>query len=1294
MASSAAIPVTVLVIVSTLSACSCECVYYVKPSQFTTCPADPCFTLEDYISGSEVFISDTVFCFLPGFHYIKVKNRPFHWFIVIRNVVNITFVGVNATGELLNTENPAILSAIACGGGSVSANAGIAFINVTNLSLVGLQFQSCGAVIPQSVLLEIYSIQTKPTHSIGALKTALFLANVQSFSMMNTVVVASYGYGIFGVNVVGSLNSVSFNRNNYHAYYHEPRCYCTNPLELHCRGGNALFLFQDPANESQCDGEIYRLEIKNASFYHGVNLCNYDDHPSYIHSGGGFGVILSQSCYRTEVILDTVHAEGNSGESGGNMYFFISEIVDNSSVRIQHSYIGHGNVIFANHIYGKGAGIMLMYGEVPLRIERSSITQLNNFTVMNCTISHNIAAQGAGMYFKITAYEYMRQNSYITVENSSISDNTGLTGLGALIRVHHRSPRATAPWVMFQTCSLSRNKFKQKLENSQQLYFSSPIVGTLWVVSMNQLNVINCTFYRNTITALAAKESNIIFHGNNSFISNIGLTGGAIGLVSSKIFSQAPSKLVFYGNLAMQKGGAIYVEAPPLEPFGMVSCFFQLYDANILTRCDSDVELLFSNNSAVISGNSIYGGMTTDCYQKTISCYQGHSGKTIIRRLFHFDHTGNSEISSDPFDICLCDNSHLHCDRHIHQIKAYPGEVFTIPLVAVGQEMGIVPATVFSQIYSHNLKGHLGKGQHSQLTGKACTEVEYSVFSNASYEYIKVTVGKGQFYGYYKLLNVSLLSCPCGFALTPSGKCDCDPMLKMYGIHTCNVNQRTIYRNMNIWMNCTGNNSLVIHNYCPLDYCSMEAVNVSLDNPDDQCSVNHSGTLCGGCKANFSRILGGSQCLKCSNAYIALVIPLTFAGITLVVFLFVLNLTTGVGTINGLVFYANIVAVSKTVIFPMKSMNVLTVFIAWVNLDLGIESCFFDGLDTYVKTWLQLAFPVYVWGIVGLTIIACKLSMKVAGALTSNAIPVLATLFLLSYSKILRTIITMVSFCTIRYPDGPVTVWMYDGNEPYLKGKHIVLFLAGIFILLFISIPYTLLFLFGQFLLAKSRWKILRWVNRLMPLLDAHQAPYKARHRYWTGLMLLVRVIIIVALSINSQGNPNKYLLVLTVVILVLLLILTLTGGVYRSWGLNVLEASFIFNLGILFAATFYIRLVGDDSHLIDADLSSTNSTSRVIYSIQGPAEGKQKAVFYVSVSVALATFVGIIVYHLAVLVKKTKIWTTRIHPQFLHTMHMVVSQFKLEHPQEQHILMEERQHFTTVNYAEAREPLIESNAL
>ena len=96
-----------------------------------------------------------------------------------------------------------------------------------------------------------------------------------------------------------------------------------------------------------------------------------------------------------------------------------------------------------------------------------------------------------------------------------------------------------------------------------------------------------------------------------------------------------------------------------------------------------------------------------------------------------------------------------------------------------------------------------------------------------------------------------------------------------------------------------------------------------------------------------------------------------------------------------------------------------------------------------------------------------------------------------------------------------------------------------------------------------------------MPLLDAYQAPYKAKNRYWTGLLLLVRAISFVVLAINSQGSPNKNLFVLALVTLLLFFILTISGGVYRNWGLNALELSMVLNLGILIVATLYNMQVG-----------------------------------------------------------------------------------------------------------------------
>jgi len=104
----------------------------------------------------------------------------------------------------------------------------------------------------------------------------------------------------------------------------------------------------------------------------------------------------------------------------------------------------------------------------------------------------------------------------------------------------------------------------------------------------------------------------------------------------------------------------------------------------------------------------------------------------------------------------------------------------------------------------------------------------------------------------------------------------------------------------------------------------------------------------------YSVALGTSRCLKCSNITLLLLIPLAAAGLALVFILMVLNLTVSTGTINGLIFYANIVRANHAVYFPPGDKSIFTVFIAWLNLDLGIETCFWDGLDGYEKMWLQL----------------------------------------------------------------------------------------------------------------------------------------------------------------------------------------------------------------------------------------------------------------------------------------------------------------------------------------------------
>ena len=251
--------------------------------------------------------------------------------------------------------------------------------------------------------------------------------------------------------------------------------------------------------------------------------------------------------------------------------------------------------------------------------------------------------------------------------------------------------------------------------------------------------------------------------------------------------------------------------------------------------------------------------------------------------------------------------------------------------------------------------------------------------------------------------------------------------MKRAGI-LCDINTKFIHKPTNYLIetafNSNGTNDAVVHLHCPYDFCKSGSMDLNLEYPDDQCQYDRSGTLCGNCKNSFTLALGTSQCLQCSNIYLLLIGPLALAGIALVTILISCNFTVSVRTVNGLIFYANVVRTNQEIFFPATVnglyRDILTTFIAWLNLDLGIQTCFWDGLDDYGKLWLQLIFPVYIWVLIGAIIVLSDRYTSVARLSGRNAVPVLATLFLLSYTKLLRVVVTALAYTTLKYPDGTV----------------------------------------------------------------------------------------------------------------------------------------------------------------------------------------------------------------------------------------------------------------------------------
>ena len=436
-----------------------------------------------------------------------------------------------------------------------------------------------------------------------------------------------------------------------------------------------------------------------------------------------------------------------------------------------------------------------------------------------------------------------------------------------------------------------------------------------------------------------------------------------------------------------------------------------------------------------------------------------------------------------------------------------------------------------------------------------------------------------EIYSYPVYINISFRPCPPGFSLSKHKpfKCDCNKLMQQFPGVKCHIQDQTISRSGLVWISIDGNETVVASN-CPYNYCNREEINVTLEDPDSQCNFNHSGTLCGGCQPGLYLALGTNHCLDCPNTHLALILPFALAGVVLVCFIKVIDLTISQGTLNGLIFYANVVKANEYLLFTEKQTSPLVVFIAWLNLDLGIETCFFNGLTAYGKTWLQFLFPLYIWSIASLIIILAKYSDKVAKLMGNNSVPVLATLFLLSYAKLLRTIITALSFTMLSTTHGSKAVWSADGNLDYLGPEHAPLFAVAAATLLFLWLPYTLLLFLGQWLHRCNCRLITRMLMKIKPFLDAHYGPLNGHHRYWFGALLLVRAVI---LLISALIPANRAIItVYSINVCALVLMIGFAVGVYRSFAVATFNAIWFVNLGLLSASHMFTSFEGSNFSL------------------------------------------------------------------------------------------------------------------
>ena len=125
--------------------------------------------------------------------------------------------------------------------------------------------------------------------------------------------------------------------------------------------------------------------------------------------------------------------------------------------------------------------------------------------------------------------------------------------------------------------------------------------------------------------------------------------------------------------------------------------------------------------------------------------------------------------------------------------------------------------------------------------------------------------------------------------------------------------------------------------------------------------------------------------------------------------------------------------------------------------------------------------------------------------------------------------------------------------------------------------------------------------QKLHHFLESYHAPYNGKYRYWTGLLLFVRIFLHIIASLNFSLDPRVNLV--SVIFFVGGLILlkgVIAKRVYKSRIIDIMETAVYFNLVVFSALTLYTLEV----------------------------ERSQAAVAYTSVTIIFILLLGVITFH------------------------------------------------------------------
>ena len=1131
--------------------------YFVIPDDYSSHHTDAnTFSLQHYLNNtSKYFVSHNQFHFMQGWYYINND-------LIIKDIYNFTI-----TGPTIGQCN------IIC-----TSPASVVVMNVNKSKFQNINLLNCiknrKDFFNTSYFHKYYyKSDYRPFSKVKDYYTSLFLWNssviLYNMSINVTVITSFTAILIVNIKDVSKMINVKVQVNSHNCTYINKR-----PIEIN---GLKLFIcFYDKISDSG------KLTVDNF-YYSNDETCEH---------------------YLLCVI--------------------VTMLLQNDRYDVKNKFtLEIRNSIFSNL---KNSSALCSYGE-SMEISRSMQASYRNIRIKNSSFSDNTGNPNLSM-FNIEIKQYhgpppqiasktQLYNYFILFDKCTFKDNANMK---ALIYVSPSNAQIVTGHIMINNSTFSNNInmtfIKVELEFhticSEIIYISLAFI----IISSNEyhhidnlISVVNGLLYFRSVffsqnhyydNMVYLQSSMLYISGHNEISSNL-----ARHIIKAKrnsfiyMYYSATANISYNVVYKVIKFVNIFqkhsIPICPLQVYGNIDTFRKGFNMDAV-----NCTLLLSNNIEMISKTlptEIISYINDKCdwlghtiLQKINVNVQIAYHKIIIRN-------NNTIVKKTtkrlvPLSICPClSNSSYNCYM-ANVYTVYPGQILHINLI-ISPRWSELSSTIIAANTKDDDCSILDGYQMSQThANNGCNRYSYTIWPNSELiPECKLFIGLSEI---PEMFYVQIKPCPMGFTLQSDKKtCYCDPLLNNdeVSITSCDINDGTILRPANSWISAvTVNNS---HSYnvssqCPFDYCLPYSSHLNLSNPDSQCQFKRSGVVCAQCQQGLSTVLGSSNCKQCSNFYLLLIIPIAIAGVVLVMMLFTFNLTVTNGIINTLIFYVNIISINYS-LFSFDSNSPDYTMLSLLNLDLGIETCFYDGMDGYTKMWLQLLFPSYLMIIAFTLIIGSRHSSKLRRLTANRVLKVLATLFLLSYTKTLLTVCQVLFFFSsvTHLPSKHITIfWSVDTGVELFGAKFCILYTVCLLVFIILLI-FNALLLFPRILL---RWK---FINYFKPLLDAYFGPYKLKYLFWTGLQLLIRscsfglssvirsaslfsgaVLVGIMLCTHGLVHPFKSRFINTQESLVLLdLLAVYVTALYNEYE-NSKYKLFIIRLLIITVLTYFIVLI------------------------------------------------------------------------------------------------------------------------